>query len=368
RSPVHRPAPHPQAAPPSGGNRTSRSSPPARDTRRPATPSPEPEQDGDSPPPTSRKRSLDRVLDSLEAIAYRGAKRPRVDDRKAPLYPYLHGARGSIRCVPYILFNNVDAIFMQGIHEAGLELEKDAEADAEAKEASLDAETRSRLESQRSVAFSGLRDAMPGLLELLTECVPHPPMYVAFCDMIKTVINEAKNDDTGSLKQDIIKFVLEDPDNEVAPIPYSDVGNKSKRGFSIDVFARCLISRKLYDSMDEDYDACVASVNDGTLKVDNTSLPMLLYDWSSMDDDDSEAGLFRHIALVRSWRRIMFGKSNALNTPKSVPAGSNAHIHNVLQASPASIAYVCCQVRFAMSSVHTWARMDRHFDMKKFYD
>lgn len=296
-------------------------------------------------------------------------KRPRVDDRSSPLYPYLHGARGCVRDVPYMLFGDLESVFMQGIHEAGLKLADDVEEDAEARAAALNDElARTRLEKQRSIAFNVLAEKIPSLRDLLAELVAYPELYTALVTMMQDVQNDGKCDDTAIIKREIIKYARKDPKKKRI-MDDTDIENKSKRGLNVRNFAYGICTRKHYDAMVEDYEGTKERFEQGAIKIDNTSLPVMLYDEDLWDDSSDEAGLLRNFVMVRMWRRVNFGKAeNVLNTPKTVPAGSNADTHKIMQVSPASIAYIACQVRFAMSSAATWSRMDGYYDLKKLYD
>ncbi|TRM60429.1 hypothetical protein BD626DRAFT_632560 [Schizophyllum amplum] len=202
-----------------------------------------------------RKRSSDRVLAALEKYLDGPRKRPRVDDRSSPLYPYLHGARGCVCDVPYMLFGDLESVFMQGIHEAGLKLADDVEEDAEARAAALNDElARTRLEKQRSIAFNVLAEKIPSLRELLAELVAYPELYMALVIMMQDVQNDGKCDDTAIIKREVIKYARKDPKKKKRIMDDADIDNKSKRGLNVRNFGYGICTRKHYDAMLEDYE------------------------------------------------------------------------------------------------------------------
>ncbi|KIM72996.1 hypothetical protein PILCRDRAFT_81461, partial [Piloderma croceum F 1598] len=67
-----------------------------------------------------------------------------------------------------------------------------------------------------------------------------------------------------------------------------------------------------------------------------------------------------------SYKHIFTSPSSVEKEPKATRSG-NARIHGMKQVTPASIAYVATQTRFALSSSPVFSRMDTITDSERFY-
>ncbi|KZT30275.1 hypothetical protein NEOLEDRAFT_1055026, partial [Neolentinus lepideus HHB14362 ss-1] len=167
------------------------------------------------------------------------------------------------------------------------------------------------------------------------------------------------------------------------PIPVKGVP-KSLRGWNHEVTAALLTP------VDLGYDLTLASFNanvkTGRESVTAMQLPRFLYpEGHEYREDDIEEGLFHGHLMIRvrpfvlllsltqlepsqSAKHLFVGPGSSLKGPgyKKGRAGV-AKIIGMNKITPRAIAYVACQVRFALSDVQEWNQTDRDFDYTQFY-
>ncbi|KAG2338733.1 hypothetical protein BDR05DRAFT_892959, partial [Suillus weaverae] len=122
--------------------------------------------------------------------------------------------------------------------------------------------------------------------------------------------------------------------------------------------------------------------------VTETSWPTFLYEKYTADQDNLEEGLFKSTILVQAFKAIFTSPSSAKDVRDDrngadVIANNRhakrdlffskkvkmhvAQIINMHTVTPCSIAYVACQLQFALSSVTTWHSIDGNFDYIPFW-
>jgi len=104
----------------------------------------------------------------------------------------------------------------------------------------------------------------------------------------------------------------------------------------------------------------------GEIAVSGDQWPIFLYQGYMYDPDDPWNGLFRSKILVFAYKHIFTSPSSVEKEPKATRSG-NARIHGMMKVTPASIAYVATQVRFALSSSPVFSRTDTVTDSERFY-
>jgi len=95
--------------------------------------------------------------------------------------------------------------------------------------------------------------------------------------------------------------------------------------------------------------------------------PIFLYQGYNYDPEDPWNGLFRGSLLIYAYKHIFTSPSSIEKEPKTTRSG-NARIHRMTQVTPASIAYIATQVRFALSSSPVFSRTDTVTDSERFYN
>ncbi|KAG1899048.1 uncharacterized protein F5891DRAFT_1190239 [Suillus fuscotomentosus] len=117
------------------------------------------------------------------------------------------------------------------------------------------------------------------------------------------------------------------------------------------------------------------------------SWPAFLYAGYTADQNNLEEGLFKSKLLVQAFKAIFTSPSSAKDVSgdgdganiiennrraKKDPLGKKVKTHvaqiiKMNKVSARSIAYVSCQLRFALSSVTSWRSIDDDFDYTQFW-
>ncbi|TEB25376.1 hypothetical protein FA13DRAFT_1637455, partial [Coprinellus micaceus] len=183
---------------------------------------------------------------------------------------------------------------------------------------------------------------------------------MSIANMLQKGASSARSDDTKSLKGAIIDWIVP-PNGEPLHPPLSR-NMKAKRGFEHDRTGFLLCPAEL-DWSDEEIRQ---QLRNKELTVSGSHWPIFLYQNERFNQDDPWQGLFRSKILVSGFKHIFTSPSSVDDEPKATRSG-NARIHGMTHVTPASIAYVATQVRFALSSASVFSRTDRETDSETFY-
>ncbi|KIK36861.1 hypothetical protein CY34DRAFT_16094 [Suillus luteus UH-Slu-Lm8-n1] len=209
--------------------------------------------------------------------------------------------------------------------------------------------------------------------------------YNDYCHMLKKLrqgADGARGDDTSKLKSLVADWV----NRELKPNPPVDPEDKHCRGFVNDACGRLLCPAEL-DWNDPTVRAGVRDRGEGYV-VTEMSWPVFLYAKYTADMDNLEEGLFRSTLLLQAFKAIFTSPSSAkeiagdgdganviennrrakrnFETSRKVKTHV-AQIIKMHKVTPRSIAYVACQLRFALSSVSSWCSVDGDFDYVPFW-
>ncbi|KAF5334833.1 hypothetical protein D9758_018069 [Tetrapyrgos nigripes] len=149
--------------------------------------------------------------------------------------------------------------------------------------------------------------------------------------------NDARTADTNCIKSNILSWMLEDPD-----------GHQFSHVQTLQSPTEVLITLPPQSYF-------VRLPTEKLLSGIRTNL---------YNPDDWFQGLYRNHTLIRTGRAILLGESKALTGVANTSAAGkkcNANHNGILRITPAFIAYVACQVRFALSSVSSWSAQDDFF-------
>ncbi|KAG1786404.1 uncharacterized protein HD556DRAFT_1449785 [Suillus plorans] len=122
--------------------------------------------------------------------------------------------------------------------------------------------------------------------------------------------------------------------------------------------------------------------------VSENSWPVFVYENYSLDENNLEQGLFMSKILVQAFKAVFTSPSSAreadgdgdgadiLENNRCARRALNqvkvkmcvASIINMRKVTPHSIAYVVCQVRFALSSISSWRTIDGDFNYEVFWN
>ncbi|KAG1780946.1 hypothetical protein EV702DRAFT_1193774 [Suillus placidus] len=171
--------------------------------------------------------------------------------------------------------------------------------------------------------------------------------------------------------------------SEFKPVSLIDPNDQNSRGFTHDVCGRLLCPAEL-DWTNPEVRAGIRNRSDGYIVTD-LSFPAYLYDKYTTKPDDLEEGLFKGKILIQGYKAVFTSPSSAKDVDgdgadvisnnrraKKSLSGIKVkkHVAQIIQmekVTPRSIAYIACQVRFALSSVTSWRSMDGDFDYEQFW-
>ncbi|KAG2737341.1 hypothetical protein P692DRAFT_201733363, partial [Suillus brevipes Sb2] len=198
---------------------------------------------------------------------------------------------------------------------------------------------------------------------------------------LKKGADAARGDDTSSLKDLVAGWV----NQEFRPSPLIRPDDKHSRGFSSDVCGKLLCPSE----WDWDQTRVKAGIRDRTTEfiVSENSWPLFMYENYTVNPENLEEGFLKSKLLVLAFKAIFTSPSSA----KEVDGNSDgadiienhrragrksdqakvktcvASIINMRKVTPRTIAYIVCQVRFALSGVSSWRTVDGDFDYEAFW-
>ncbi|KIK35003.1 hypothetical protein CY34DRAFT_96918 [Suillus luteus UH-Slu-Lm8-n1] len=203
-------------------------------------------------------------------------------------------------------------------------------------------------------------------------------------DMLKKLkrgADAARGDDTSTLKGLVATWVNQD----FRPSLLVRSDEKQLRGFAHNVCGKLLCPAE----WDWSNDCVKAGIRNRTSDyiVSENSWPLFLYKNYSFNANDLERGLFKSKILVQAFKAIFTSPSSAreadgdgdgadiLENNRRARQALNpvkvkmcvASIINMRKVTPRSIAYIVCQVHFALSNVSSWRTVDGDFDYESFW-
>ncbi|KAG1893824.1 uncharacterized protein F5891DRAFT_985551 [Suillus fuscotomentosus] len=205
--------------------------------------------------------------------------------------------------------------------------------------------------------------------------------YTHMLKMLRQGADGARGDDTSKLKTLVSEWI----NREFKPDSPVDHDDKHSRGFTHDVCGRLLCPAEL-DWNNPEVRAGIRNRSDGYIVTD-LSFPTYLYDKYTSNPDDLEEGLFKGKILIQAYKAVFTSPSSAKDVEgdgdgtdvisnnrraKKSLSGIKvkkhvAQIIHLEKVTPRSLAYITCQVRFALSSITSWRSMDGDFDYQQFW-
>ncbi|KAG1823246.1 hypothetical protein EV424DRAFT_1538574 [Suillus variegatus] len=272
---------------------------------------------------------------------------------------YLAQGRG-IRCI-VTLFDSIE----------DLVAENDRRYDDDDDAATIDQE---RLQ----VGYDILIRTLPWLLKMSSD-VEHND-YTRMLKMLRQGADGARGDDTSKLKTLIADWV----NRELKPNTPVNPDDKHSRGFVSDACGKLLCPAEL-DWNSPVTKAGIRDRSEGYIVTD-LSFPAFLYEKYTANLDNLEEGLFKGKILVQGYKAVFTSPSSAKNiegdgngadviennrrTKTALGIKVKKHVAQIIKmekVTPRSIAYIACQVRFALSSVTSWRTVDGDFDYVQFW-
>ncbi|KAJ3523461.1 hypothetical protein NMY22_g11433 [Coprinellus aureogranulatus] len=270
---------------------------------------------------------------SASSLEWAPRKKPEVSD------PLVHHGRHFGRAV--YAFANVHALLLAGLAARDGEVPPTAE------------------ERRERRVYVKLVDMVPSLEDLLH--ISTPDKVSAIATMIQKGANSARSDDTRSLKSAVIDWIA---------LPMESLSVLTSHGIAkLNVVST---TTSLVPSSAQQAQIGVTKRKDRSalrnkeLIAGGTDWPVFLYQNEKHDPEDPWRGLFRGRLLVKGFKHVFVSPSSAEDTDRATRAG-NARLHGMTRVTPASIAYIATQVRFALSSASTFCRTDKEGESELFY-
>ncbi|KAG1816041.1 uncharacterized protein BJ212DRAFT_1209287, partial [Suillus subaureus] len=158
------------------------------------------------------------------------------------------------------------------------------------------------------------------------------------------------------------------------PTPPVNPDDKHCHGFINDACGRLLCPTEL----DWNNPVYVADLHLSQLLLfTNLSFPVFLYEKYTAKPDDLEEGIFKGKILLQAYKAVFTSPSSA----KDIECDGNdtdtafltikvkKHVAQIIKmdkVTACSIAYIACQVQFALSSVTSWHSINGDFDYTQF--
>ncbi|KIK37002.1 hypothetical protein CY34DRAFT_93495 [Suillus luteus UH-Slu-Lm8-n1] len=230
------------------------------------------------------------------------------------------------------------------------------------------------------VRYIALNNALPWFHRRATDLEYEE--YIHMLKKIRQGADSARGDDTSKLKGLVSEWV----NRELKPDPPLDREDKHCHGFVSDACGRLLCPTEM-DWNNPNVRAGIRDRTDGHI-VTEMSWPSFLYLGYTADANNLEEGLFKSKLLIQAYKAIFTSPSSAKEVAgdgdganiiehnkraKKDMFGKKVKTHvaqiiNMQKVTPRSIAYVSCQLQFALSSVTSWRSIDGDFDYVQFWN
>ncbi|KAI0055415.1 hypothetical protein BV25DRAFT_1815634 [Artomyces pyxidatus] len=206
--------------------------------------------------------------------------------------------------------------------------------------------------------FDTLMQSVPGLEDRLMNGTEEDVAKIV--ELIQKGASSARSDDTKSVKGPILEWITPHGQHLTPPLSRNV---KVDRGFHHERTGKLLCSAGL----DWNNQEIKQRLKSGEVTIAGDQWPVFLYRDYQYDSEDPWKGLFQSSLLVKAFKHIFTSPSSVEKEPTATRAG-NARIHGMTRVTPASIAYVATQVRFALSSSSIFSRTDTVTDSERFYN
>ncbi|RDB18284.1 hypothetical protein Hypma_000648 [Hypsizygus marmoreus] len=219
-------------------------------------------------------------------------------------------------------------------------------------------ENLSAQERREYRVFRELLKMCVGLEARLTGAREEEATLIA--DLLQKGSNASRADDTKSMKGAIIDWITPPGDSLHPPINRK---LKFERGFKHDATGSLLCPTGL-DWTDVEIKSKLRSRE---MIVRGDQWPKFLYRDIHYDPENPWNGLLKSQLLVSAYKHVFTSPSSVDADENKATKSGNARIHGMKSVTPASIAYIATQVRFALSCASQFSRTDTVTDSETFY-
>ncbi|KAJ3534367.1 hypothetical protein NMY22_g6959 [Coprinellus aureogranulatus] len=222
-----------------------------------------------------------------------------------------------------------------------------------------DSPPETQQEQRELRVFKKLLSMIPGFEDRLMTTESEEEI-MAIASMLQKGAASARSDDTKSLKGPILDWIIQ-PDGLPLNPPLSR-SVKENRGFHHERTGYLLCPAELDWKSAE----IKTQLRNKELTVAGSHWPIFVYKDEKFNPDSPWMGLFKNELLIKGFKHVFTSPSSVDDEPKATRSG-NARIHGMSFVTPASIAYIATQIRFALSSAGVFSRTDRETDSETFY-
>ncbi|KIJ93139.1 hypothetical protein K443DRAFT_646874 [Laccaria amethystina LaAM-08-1] len=213
-------------------------------------------------------------------------------------------------------------------------------------------------ERREHEVFLALLRAVPGFEERLMTCSDEEVNSMA--GMLQKGASSTRSDDTKSLKSAIIDWLTPPGEALIPPIARN---MKVDRGYHHEKTGVLLCPT----GVDWSDIKIKQKLRTGEFTVRGDQWLIFLWSGYKYDEDQPWRGLLRSDILVKSFKHIFTSPSSVEKEAKATRSG-NARLHGMTSVTPASVAYVATQARFALSSLPVFTHSDKVTDSELFYN
>ncbi|KAG2005518.1 hypothetical protein CC2G_001918 [Coprinopsis cinerea AmutBmut pab1-1] len=205
--------------------------------------------------------------------------------------------------------------------------------------------------------YRKLLKLVPGLEERINDASAEE--LVTMCSLLQKGANNARANDTKSLKPAIIDWLV--PPGEVLQ-PSLARNIKADRGFHHERTGYLLAP----PGIDWGDDEIKRQLRDNELIVKAQDWPRFLWKDEVHNPEKPWEGFLQNDIIVKGFKHIFTSPSSVDKLPVATRAG-NAKIHGMTSVNGPSLAYVATQIRFALSSEGSFVRDGNGEELEDFY-
>ncbi|RDB26749.1 hypothetical protein Hypma_005379 [Hypsizygus marmoreus] len=238
-------------------------------------------------------------------------------------------------------------------------------------------EELSAQERREFKVFQHLIKMCPGLVDRLTDPNVSEERVMLIADLLQKGANASRADDTKSMKGSIIDWITPPGQSLHPPINRK---LKYERGYNHNVTGALLCPTGLdWEDVEQVTLFYVletltfqkrirAKLRSGEMIVRGDQWPTFLYQDNQYDPENPWRGLLKSQLLVSAYKHVFTSPSSVDTDESKATKSGNARIHGMTSVTPASLAYIATQVRFALSSASQFSRTDTVTDSENFYE
>ncbi|KAG2004884.1 hypothetical protein CC2G_003392 [Coprinopsis cinerea AmutBmut pab1-1] len=181
-----------------------------------------------------------------------------------------------------------------------------------------------------------------------------PDLLEFFLDEMRDQANSGRNDDSKSLKSDIIAYIPLDPNIDHVNPPIVKGSSKAMRGYNHDVTGGLLVPLELFDEWQKNPARFRNKFKEGKITITEEIWPRFCYP-EGTKYDHSKSYPYRPFDRVP-------------DRPDKNAKSSKAQLHKVDRVETQHIAYAATQCYLHLSSLSSWSELDNQFSLRLFYE